>query len=64
MVKAIDSRAVDPGFNSCLCRGDFSGSSHTNDLKIGTPVATVHWHLVLQGQCWDWLARCPYAVTG
>ena len=34
------SRAEDPGFESLL-RWDFSGSSHTSDLKIGTPVATL-----------------------
>ena len=38
-VKASTSRAEDPGFESRLCR-DFSGSSHTSDLDIGTPVAT------------------------
>ena len=44
-VKASASRAEDPGFESCLCR-DFSGSSHTSDLKFGTPVATLPgaWH--------------------
>ena len=40
MVKASASRVEDPGFESRLCR-DFSGSSHTSDLKIGTPVATL-----------------------
>ena len=40
MVKASASRAEDPGFESRLHR-DFSGSSHTSDLKIGTPVATL-----------------------
>ena len=40
-VKASASRAADPGFDSCLCREDFSGLSHTNDLKTGTPVATL-----------------------
>ena len=35
------SRAGDPGFDSRLCCGDFSGLSHTSDLKIGTPVATL-----------------------
>ena len=40
MVKASASRAEDPGFKSRL-RRDFSGSSHTSDLKIGTPVATL-----------------------
>ena len=29
VVKASASRAEDPGFNSCLRCGDFSGSSHT-----------------------------------
>ena len=40
VVKRSASRAVDPGFGSCLC-GDFSGSSRTSDLKIGTSVATL-----------------------
>ena len=39
VVKASASGAEDPGFESRL-RRDFSGSSHTSDLKIGTPVAT------------------------
>ena len=34
------SGAEDPGFESRLLR-DFSGSSHTSDFKIGTPVATL-----------------------
>ena len=38
--KASASRAEDPGFESRL-RWDFSGSSHTSDSKIGTPVATL-----------------------
>ena len=40
VVKASTSRAEDPGFKSRLSR-DFSGSSHTSDSKIGTPVATL-----------------------
>ena len=40
VVKASTSRAEDPGFESCLRRG-FSESSHTSDLKIGSPVATL-----------------------
>ena len=34
-----------PGSNPA-CAGIFSGSSHTSDLKIGTPVATLPgaWH--------------------
>ena len=40
VVKASASRAEDPGLKSRL-RRDFSGSGHTSDLKIGTPVATL-----------------------
>ena len=40
VVKASASGAEDPGFESRL-RLDFSGSSHTSDLKIGTPVTTL-----------------------
>ena len=40
MVKVSASRVKDPGFESCL-RVFFSGSSHTSDSKIGTPVATL-----------------------
>ena len=35
VVKASASRAEDPGF------GIFPGSSHTGDLKLGTPAATL-----------------------
>ena len=38
--KASASRAEDPGFESRL-RQVFSGSSHTSDSKLGTPVATL-----------------------
>ena len=41
VVKASTSRAEDPGFESRLRRDFISGSSHTSDLKIGTPVATL-----------------------
>ena len=43
--KASTSGAEDLEFEYCL-RRDFSGSSHTSDLKIGTPVATLPgtWH--------------------
>ena len=37
---SLASRAEDPGFESRL-RRDFYGSSHTGDLKIGTPMATL-----------------------
>ena len=40
VVKASASRAEDPGFESRLGL-DFSGLSHTSDLKIGSPVATL-----------------------
>ena len=40
VVKASASGPEDPGFESRLQR-DFSGSSHTSDFKIGTPVATL-----------------------
>ena len=40
VVKASASGAEDPWFAFRL-RRDFSGSSHTSDLKIGTPVATL-----------------------
>ena len=45
VVKASASGAEDSGFESRL-RRDFSGSSHTSDLNIGTPVATLPgaWH--------------------
>ena len=38
--KASASRAEGPGFES-RCAGIFSGSSHTCDLNLGTPVATL-----------------------
>ena len=49
MVKASTSRAEDAGFESHL-RRDFSGSSHTRDLNIGTPVAALPgaWRSVLE----------------
>ena len=40
VIKASTSRTEDPEFESRL-RRDFSGSSHTSDSKIGTPVATL-----------------------
>ena len=45
VVQASASGAEGPGFESRLRRA-FSGSSHTSDLKIGTPVATLPgaWH--------------------
>ena len=45
VVKVSASGAEDPGIESRL-RLDFSGSSHTSDFRIGTPVATLPgaWH--------------------
>ena len=40
MAKVSASKAEDPGFESHF-QWDFYGSSHTSDLKIGTPVATL-----------------------
>ena len=40
VVKASASSAEDPWFDSHL-RRDFSGSNHTSDFKISTPVATL-----------------------
>ena len=41
MVKLPALRVKDLQFNSRLCCWDFSTSSHTSDLKIGTPVVTL-----------------------
>ena len=41
VVMASASRVAEPRFDSCLRRWDSSGSSHTSDLKTGTPVATL-----------------------
>ena len=45
VVKASASGEKGPGFKSRL-RQDFSRSSHTSNLKIGSPVATLPgaWH--------------------
>ena len=39
-IEASSLRAEDSGFEFCL-RWDFSTLSHTSDLKIGTPVASL-----------------------
>ena len=41
MVKASTSGAENQEFDSRLHCGDFSSLSHSSDLKIGTPVATL-----------------------
>ena len=45
LVVKVSALGTDPGFHSRL-RWDFSGSSHTSDLKIVLPVATMPgaWH--------------------
>ena len=55
MVKAFTSRVEDPEFDSRLCREDFYGSSHTSDLKLGTPVAIMPgaWHYRVSAG-WVW----------
>ena len=44
--KVYSTRAADSSSIPSLSVGDFSGSGHTGDLKIGTPVATLPgvWH--------------------
>ena len=43
--ESFASRAADPEFNFCLC-WNFSRSSHTSDLKVGTLAASLPgaWH--------------------
>ena len=49
VVKGSALRAEDPRFDSRLRRGDFSGSSHTGDLNIGTPGVTLPGGLAWKG---------------
>ena len=51
-----------PGLNPA-CGGIFSGSSHTSDLKIGTPVATLPAPGVI-GSALGLVGGCQYTVTG
>ena len=46
VAKTSASRTADLGFDSHLPHGDFSRLSHTSDLKLGTPLATLPgtWH--------------------
>ena len=57
--KASVSRAEDPGFDSCLHHGDFSGPSHTCDLALNFPVSVlkilifkIHSYNIWQENCW------------
>ena len=63
VVKESASRAEDPKFESRLRRDFFGVESYQrlqNWHSSGYPVR----RLVLKGQCWDWLARRQYTVTG
>ena len=72
VVKTSASRAADPEFDSRWCGGDFSGSSHTSDLTIDTPVATLPgaWRCrVSAGTGWpvsiycDWMSWKVWCAT-
>ena len=55
VVEASASKTEIPKFNYLLRRGNVFGSSHTSDLKMGTPVATLPgaWrHRVSAGTGW------------
>ena len=41
VVKVFALRVADPGFDSSLSHGDFSRWSHSSDLKLCIPVATL-----------------------
>ena len=63
MVKASASKAYDPGFDPRLRHGNFSVSSHTSDLKIGTPVAILPgaWrYMVSAGTGWQVSVYCDW----
>ena len=63
VVKVSAWRVKDPGFKAHLRRYFFGVESYqwlNNWHSSGYPAR----HLVLQGQCWDWLARCQYTATG
>ena len=63
VVKASASRAADLG--SIPVDGFPGGiSGHTGDIDIATPVPYPARGLALEGQHWDWLARCRYTVSG
>ena len=63
VIKAKASRAADMGSIPFRCRFFFSTSSHTSDLKIGTPVAAMPgaWRYRL-AQCWNWSIGCQRTV--
>ena len=61
VVKVSASGVEGLEFDSRLCGGDFSGSSHTGDLKIGTPVATLPsaWRYTVSAGT-GWPADCDW----
>ena len=64
VVKASDSRTEDPRFESRL-RRDFSGSSHTVDLKkMDTPVVILPGAWRYTVSTGDWLGRCQATAIG
>ena len=69
VVKASSLRAADPGFE-CHLHRDYSGLSHTGDLKFGTPVAALpgawcYW--VSAGTGWTsvriWVRKKVWSAT-
>ena len=62
VVKASASRAEDPGFESRF-RRDFSASSQTSDVKIGT-----QWLPCqapgMKGSALELVGPCQYTLTG
>ena len=51
-----------PGFDSCLQRGSFFGSSQHQWLENWHSRGYPTRHLALKGQCWDWSAWCQYTA--
>ena len=52
-----------PGSNPA-CAGILSGSSHTSDLKIGTPVSTLPGAWCYRVSAGTGRPGCQYTVTG
>ena len=63
LTASLASRVEDPGFKAHL-RRDISGVKSYQSLKNWHSSGYPSRRLVLYGQCWDWLARCQYTVTG
>ena len=61
--KASASRVEDVGFDSSLRHRNFSGSSQTSDLKVGTPVAALpgaSCYRVSAGTGWPVSVHCDW----